>query len=328
MKAIQHTAYEEISKSITFSEIERPTITKDQVLVEAYASSINPLDIKVLQGKLKMVPNYILPATMGYDVSGKIVAVGENVTDLKVGDEVYTYDYLQGAFAEFVAISQNNISLKPNNLNFEEAASLPLVSLTAYQALKRGELKPGDKVLIHAGSGGVGSIAIQLAKAKGAYVYTTTSTKNVAWVKALGADCVIDYKTEDYKTIVKDADMVLDPLGAPYTEDAFKVIKKGGKVITLVGLPDKETAKQMNADLDALSHKRRKITAQIELKAAFYSLVLLKQNAKQLDEITQLVEVGKICTVIDKIIPLEETMEALEYVSKGHTKGKVVIKIK
>lgn len=328
MKAIQHITYGEISDSILLSEIEKPTINKDEVLIETYASSVNPLDIKVLQGKLKMVDNYTLPATMGYDVSGKIVAIGENVTGFKIGDEVYTYHDKQGTFAEYVAIRENNLSLKPKNLNFEEAASLPLVSLTALQALKKGQLKSGDKVLILAGSGGVGSIAIQLAKAQGAYVYTTTSTKNVEWVKALGADRVIDYKTEDYKTIVKDADMVLDPLGDPYTEDAFKVIKEGGIVITLVGPPDKETAKRMNANEESLSRKRRKITEQMELKSASYSLVLLKANAKQLDEITRLVELDKIHPIIDKVFPLKDALNAILYVDKGRTKGKVVIKIK
>lgn len=328
MKAIQHTAYGEISESIKFSEIEKPTINKDEVLIETFAASVNPLGIKVLKGKWKTKKNYTLPATMGYDVSGKIVAIGERVTGFKIGDDVYTYHDKQGAFAEYVAINQDNISLKPKNLNFEEAASLPLVSLTALQALKRGQLKSGDKILIHAGSGGVGSIAIQLAKAQGAYVYTTTSTKNVEWVKALGADRVIDYKTEDYRTIVKDADLVLDPLGDPYTEDAFKVIKEGGKVITLVGPPDEETAKNMGANQDDLKQKRRKITEQMELKSASYSLVILKTNAKQLDEITQLVEAHKIQPVIDKVFAFEDSINAVLHVATGRTKGKVVIKMK
>jgi len=331
MKAIQHIAYGEISESIRFSEIEKPTINKDEVLIESFAASVNPLDIKVVKGKLKTQDNYTLPATMGYDISGKIVKKGENVTSFNIGDEVYAYVNKQGAFAEFVAVKQNIISLKPKNTTFEEAASLPLVSLTASQALKRGELKSGDTILIHAGSGGVGSLAIQLAKAKGAYVYTTTGTDNVAWVKALGADRVIDYKTEDYKNIVKNADMVLDTLGNQYTEDAFNVIKNGGKVITLVGPVDEETVERMGlntSEKDKLEEKRRKITKQINIKSAYYSLLIMGANAKQLNEIVELVELGKIKTKIDKVFPLKDTLNALLYVKRGRTKGKVVIKIK
>jgi NADPH:quinone reductase-like Zn-dependent oxidoreductase len=331
MKAIQHIAYGKISESIKLSEVQKPTISKDEVLIETYAASVNPLDIKVLTGKLKTKKNYILPATLGYDVSGKIVEKGENVTNFNIGDEVYAYVDKQGSFAEFVSVKQNILSLKPKNISFEEAASLPLVSLTASQVFKRGKLQSGDKMLIHAGSGGVGFLAIQLAKAKGAYVYTTTSTANVEWVKALGADRVIDYKTEDYKTIVKDVDMVLDTLGNQYTEDAFKVIKKGGKVITLVGPVDEETANRMKLNLFAklyLKWKRRKITKQIKQKSAYYSLLLMRANSKQLNEVTGLVESGQVKSVIDKVFPLKDALNAILYVTKGRTKGKVVIKIK
>jgi|AntDeeMinimDraft_5_1070356.scaffolds.fasta_scaffold02896_4 NADPH:quinone reductase-like Zn-dependent oxidoreductase len=331
MKAIQHIAYEEILESIKLSEIEKPTIDKDEVLIEVFAASVNPLDIKVVNGKLKTQDKYTLPATMGYDVSGKIIEKGEHVTDFNIGDEVYAYVDKQGSFAEFVSAKQNILSLKPKNTTFEEAASLPLVSLTAAQALKQGKLQSGDKILIHAGSGGVGSLAIQLAKAKGAYVYTTTGTDNVEWVKALGADRVIDYKTEDYKTIVKDVDMVLDTLGEDYTEDAFKMIKNGGKVITLVGPADEETAERMGltaSEKSKLEEKRSKITKQIKLKSAYYSLLLMRANPKQLNEVTNLVETGKVKTNIDKVFPLKEAINAVLYVDKGRTKGKVVIKVK
>ncbi|QHI39287.1 Zinc-type alcohol dehydrogenase-like protein [Kordia antarctica] len=331
MKAIQHISYGEISESIIFSEIEKPTINKDEVLIESFAVSVNPLDIKVVNGKLKGLGKYTLPATMGYDVSGKIVEKGENVSNLNIGDEVYAYVAKQGSFAEFVSVKENIVSLKPKNISFEEAASLPLVSLTASQVLKRGKLESGNKILIHAGSGGVGSLAIQLAKAKGAYVYTTTSTDNVEWVKALGADRVIDYKTEDYKTIVKDADMVLDTLGNEYTEDAFKVIKNGGKVISLVGPVDKETANRMKLNFFAklyLAWKRRKVTKQIKLKSAYYSLLFMRANTNQLNAVTNLVETGKVKTNIDKVFPFEDAINAVLYVDKGRTKGKVVIKMK
>jgi NADPH:quinone reductase-like Zn-dependent oxidoreductase len=331
MKAIQFTGFGNISQNIITAKIEKPIINKDEVLIEIYAAAVNPLDIKVIEGKLKKVSKFKLPATLGYDVSGIIIEKGVNVTDFNIGDEVFSKVNKQGTFTEFVAIEKNIVSLKPKNISFEEAASLPLVSLTALQALKRRNLKSGDKILIHAGSGGVGSMAIQLAKVKGAYVYTTTSTKNVEWVKELGADRVIDYKTEDYKTIVKNLDMVLDTLGNEYTEDAFKVIKDGGSVITLVGAVDKETANRMKLNKIAqlfLAWKRRKITKQIEQKSAFYSLVLMRANAKQLNEITELVDSGKVKTIIDKVYPLNETLNALLYVKEGRTKGKVVILIK
>ncbi|MBZ0327137.1 MAG: NADP-dependent oxidoreductase [Altibacter sp.] len=331
MKAIQFTAYGEVSNNIIITEVEKPSINKDEVLIETYAAGVNPLDIKVVEGKLKRVRTFKLPATLGYDVSGIIIEKGVNVAHFSIGDEVYSNVNTQGTFTEFVAVNQNLISLKPKNTTFEEAASLPLVGLTAIQSMKRGKLKANDKILIHAGSGGVGSFAIQYAKSKGAYVYTTTSTDNVEWVKLLGADRVIDYKTEDYKTVVKDVDMVLDTLGKQYTEDAFKVIKNGGKVITLVGPVDKETANRMKLPKIAqlfLAWKRRKITKQIKQRSAYYSLVLMRANAKQLSEITELVEAGKVKTNIDKVFPLSDALNALLYVKKGRTKGKVVINIK
>ncbi|MFD2529317.1 NADP-dependent oxidoreductase [Polaribacter marinaquae] len=331
MKAIQFTGYGEVSKKVKTSEIVKPTISKDEVLIETYAASVNPLDIKVVEGKLKSVSNFKLPTTLGYDVSGIIIEKGENVPNFNIGDEVFSKVNRQGTFTEFVAVNQKLVSLKPKNTTFEEAASLPLVGLTAIQALKRGKLKSGESILIHAGSGGVGSFAIQYAKSIGAYVYTTTSSENVSWVKKLGADEVIDYKTVDYTAIVQDADMVLDTLGNEYTEEAFSVIKNGGKVITLVGPVDKETANRMKLNKITklfLAFKRRKITKQIKQKSAFYSLVFIRANAKQLNEISELVESGTVKTKIDKVFPLKDTLNALLYVKKGRTKGKVVIKIK
>lgn len=331
MKAVQFINYGDVSNNVTIAEIEQPTIGENDILIETYAAGVNPLDYKVIEGALKRVRKFKLPATLGYDISGKIIAVGGNVKNFKIGDEVFSRVKNQGTFTAFVAVEQQYIAIKPKNLNFVEAASLPLVGLTAIQAFKLAKIKTGDKVLIHAGSGGVGSFGIQYAKAIGAFVYTTTSTENIKWVQELGADRVIDYKTEDYKTIVKDADMVLDTLGNEYTEDAFKVIKNGGKVITLVGPVDKETADRMRLNAIArlyLAWKRRKITKLIKLKSAHYSFLLMRPNAKQLNEITGFVETEKIKTRIDKVYSLKDTLNALLYIKKGRTKGKVVIKIK
>lgn len=331
MKAVQFTGYGDIAEQVIVSETEKPTLNKDEVLIEAYAAGVNPLDFKVIEGALKMVRKFRFPAALGYDISGKIVAIGKNVKRFKVGDEVYSRVREQGTFAEFVAVPQRYIATKPKNLDFIEAASLPLAGLTAVQALKRVKIKDGDKVLIHAGSGGVGSFAVQYAKAMGAFVYTTTSTGNVKWVKELGADRVIDYKTEDYKKIARDVDIVFDTLGDKYTEEAFEVIKNGGKVISIVGPVDKETADRMKLNAIArlyLAWKRRKITRLIKRKSAYYGFLLMKPSARQLDEITELVEKGKIKVRIDKVFPLHDTLNALLYVKKGRAKGKVVIKIK
>ena len=323
MKAILHTSHDIISKSVKFSDIEKPSFGKNEVMIEAYASSINPLDIKILKGQSKKA----LPSMMGFDISGKIIAIGEEVKNFKIGDEVYAYNDRQGSFAQYVVVREDILGVKPKNMNFEEAASIALVSLTALQAFERGAIKAGSKVLIHAGSGGVGSAAIQVAKAMGAYVYTTTSTKNVDWVKDLGADRVIDYKTEDYKSIVKDVDIVLDTLGDEYIEDAFEVIKDGGKILTIVGFTPEYVEKTCKSE-NKNSEFQQRISQKIALKTADYEFVYLRASGAQIDKITQLIESNKLKAIIDKTFPLEETVKGLLHVDSERTKGKVVIKIK
>ena len=245
MKALQIEKYGEIKKSLAFNEINKPGIQSDDVLIEVRAAAINPIDRYIIGGNLQDMLPISLPSSIAYDVSGTVVDTGADVSSFEIGDLVYSrvpQDQM-GAIAEYVAVNNNAVSKKPGNISFEEAASLPLAGLTALQSLEYAGLKENDKVLIHAGSGGVGSFAIQYAKAKGAYVYTTTSTGNVKWVKELGADRVIDYKTEDYKTIVKEADIVFDTLGQNYTMEAFELIKQGGIVVSIIGVFDEETAK-------------------------------------------------------------------------------------
>ena len=323
MKAILHTAHSNISESVKLSETKKPSFGKNEVLIEAYASSVNPLDIKILKAQTKKP----LPSLMGFDISGKIIAVGDEVTNFKIGDAVYAYNDRQGSFAQYVVVREDILGLKPKNMNFEEAASIALVSLTALQALERGDIKSGDKVLIHAGSGGVGSAAIQIAKAMGAYVYTTTSTKNMEWVKNLGADLVIDYTNEDYKTIVKNVDMVLDTLGDAYIEDAFKIIKDGGKILTIVGFTDEYVEKTSKSE-DKNSDFQQRIMGLIESKSADYEFVYLRASAIQVDKITRLIESNQLNAVIDKTFSLEDTVNGLLHVDSQRTKGKVVIKIK
>ncbi|MET6990798.1 NADP-dependent oxidoreductase [Sediminicola arcticus] len=333
MKALQIKGYGNIERNLNFNEIEKPTISDDQVLIEVYAAGINPIDYKIIEGAMKQLSKLTFPAPIGFDVSGVVIEKGIKVNHLEVGDEVYSRvpSDSPGTFAEFIAVVANVVSLKPANLDFNEASSLPLVGLTTIQSFDKANLKFGDKILIHAGSGGIGTFAIQYAKSKGAYVYTTTSTKNVSWVKELGADRVIDYKTENYLDIVKDIDIVYDTLGGNYTLEAFDVIKKGGKVVSLNGEVDKETAKELKLNgiiRFILSLKRRKITKRIKDKSAYYKLILMQPNGKQLADITKLAEAKLIRPVIDKKFLFSESIEALQYQKSGRVKGKITIKMK
>lgn len=324
MKALQIVKYGEIKDSISINEIEKPSLKPNDILVEVKAAALNPIDYKMVEGKLKDMISLNLPSTIGFDVSGVVVEKGKDVSSFEIGDEVYSRvpQEQMGTVAEFVAVNSDLVAKKPKNSSFEEAAGLPLTGLTAIQALERVCIKENDRVLIHAGSGGVGSFAIQYAKAKGAIVYTTTSSENVDWVKALGADRVIDYKTEDYKEVANNLDIVFDTLGDDYTFDAFEIIKEGGKVTTIVGPPDEETAKQMGMTDYKLSEKLSKL---IEEKSAVYRLTWMQPNAEQLKEITTMVEDRTIKPIVDLIYALEDGIDAYLYIATGRAKGKVII---
>lgn len=333
MKALQITGYGDVKNNLVFSEVEKPTVKDNQVLIEIHSASVNPIDYKIIEGILKQIRKLNFPCPIGFDVAGIVVERGSNVTNLKVGDEVYSRvpSESPGTFAEYIAVDSDVVCLKPSNLNFSESASLPLVGLTTIQSFDKASLKSGNKVLIHAGSGGIGTFAIQYAKSKGAYVYTTTSTKNVEWVKELGADRVIDYKTENYLNIVNNIDIVYETLGGNYTIDAFKVIKNGGKVVSLIGNVDKETARELKLNgvyRFMLALKRMKITRQIKHKSAYYKLILMNSNGTQLNEIKKLVEDKLIKPVIDKEFSFSESIDALLYQKSGRAKGKIIIKIK
>ena len=235
---------------IRVGEMPDPEVRDDDVLIQIHAASVNPLDSKIKDGAFKLILPYRLPLILGNDLAGVVIQVGSHVRRFKRGDEVYarTDKNRIGAFAEFISIREDSVALKPKRLTMEEAASIPLVGLTAWQALiERANLKKGQKVLIHAGSGGVGTFAIQLAKHLGATVATTTSTANLEWVKRLGADIVIDYKKDDFETIVRDCDMVLDTLGGVTLEKSLRVLKPGGKLIGIAGPPDPEFAKEIGS---------------------------------------------------------------------------------
>jgi len=326
MKALQITKYGEFKDSLKFAEVDKPKISDSEILIEVKAVSLNPIDYKIVQGHLKEMLELDLPAGIGYDVSGKIVEIGSKVKDFKVGDEVYSrvpQEYM-GTLAEFVAVDSSVVAHKPENITFEKAASLPLVGLTAIQALDKAGLKEDDRILIHAGSGGVGSFAVQYAKSKGAIVYTTTSSTNLDWVKALGADRVIDYKNEDYKEVAKNLDIVFDTLGDDYTFEAFEIIKEGGKVTSIVGPPDAESAKEMGMDDYEIPEKLKKL---IEKNSAKYMHTWMHPDAAQLKEIKEMVEDRTIRPSIDLVYSFEDAIKAFEYLATGRAQGKVIVSL-
>ncbi len=326
MKALQIVKYGEIKDSLAFNEVSKPTVGANDLLIEVNAAAINPIDKMLILGHMQGMIPIPLPSTSAFDVSGIVVEKGDDVSDFEIGDLVYSRvpQEQMGTLAEFVAVTSAAVSKKPGNISFEEAASIPLAGLTALQSLEYAGIKENDKVLIHAGSGGVGSFAIQYAKAKGAYVYTTTSTTNLEWVKALGADRVIDYKTEDYKAIVKDSDIVFDTLGDNYTSEAFEVIKQGGKVITVIGPLDEESAKMFGMADYKLPEDLAKA---ISDKNAVYKFIFMHPNGGHLNEIKSMIEDEKIKPIIDKVYPFSESIEAFEHLATGRAKGKIIIKI-
>lgn len=326
MKALQLVTYGEINDSLSFNEVSKPTVQAKDVIIEVKAAAINPIDKSIILGNLQGLIPIPLPSTLAYDVSGIVVEKGDEVSNFEIGDLVYSRvpQEQMGTVAEYVAVTSAAVSKKPGNITFEEAASLPLAGLTALQSLEYAGIKENDKVLIHAGSGGVGSFAIQYAKTKGAYVYTTTSTDNVKWVKALGADRVIDYKTEDYKAIVKDVDIVFDTLGQNYTMEAFEVVKNGGKVVSVVGPLDEESANMFGM----ADYKLPKEIATLSRnKEASYKFIFMHPNGAHLAEIKSLVEDEKIKPIIDKVYSFSESIEAFTHLASGRAKGKIVIKI-
>jgi NADPH:quinone reductase-like Zn-dependent oxidoreductase len=314
-------------------EIAEPVVKENDVLVQVYSASVNVLDSKIKNGEFKLILPYKTPLVLGHDVAGVITKTGSKVSRLKVGDEVYARpaDHRIGTFAELIAMNEADVALKPKKLTMEEAASIPLVALTAWQALvEKADLKKGQKVFIQAGSGGVGTIAIQLAKYIGATVATTTGTANVEWVKALGADVVIDYKTEDFETILRDYDVVLNSQDTRTLEKSLRVLKPNGKLISISGPPDPDFAKEIRLGwplkmvLGLLSFGvRRKAKRQ----RVDYSFLFMRADGNQLSKITALIDSGIIRPVVDKVFPFDKTEEALTYVESGRAKGKVVIKV-
>ncbi|WP_405864036.1 NADP-dependent oxidoreductase [Streptomyces sp. NBC_00005] len=316
------------------SDVPAPEVGANDVLVLIRAASVNPLDRMIRDGEMKTILPYRVPFVLGNDLAGVVVEVGTAVTRFTAGDEVFARPDKDriGTFAELIAVHQDDVAIKPATLTMEEAASLPLVALTSWQALvERAHVQPGQKVLIHAGSGGLGTIAIQLAKQLGARVATTTSTANVDLVKRLGADVVVDYKKQSFETALHDYDVVLDSLGGETLEKSLDVLKPGGKVISVAGPPDAAFARELGANpiirlvMSALSFRIRRRARRRDVT---YSFLFMKASGDQLRELTPLIEAGKIRPVVDTVFPFESAREALEYLEAGRAKaGKVVVRM-
>jgi NADPH:quinone reductase-like Zn-dependent oxidoreductase len=318
---------------LRMGEMPDPQMREDDVLVQIHAAGVNPLDSKIRDGEFKLILPYRLPLILGNDFAGVVVRVGSRVRRFKPGDEVYARPDADriGAFAQFIAIGEDSLAIKPKGLTMEEAASIPLVGLTAWQALiEKANLKKGQKILIHAGSGGVGTLAIQLAKHVGATVATTTSAANVNWVKALGADIVIDYTRDDFTTLLRDYDVVLNSLGGDVLEKSLQVLKRGGRLISISGPPDSDFARDVGSPW-ILRQVMRLLSYRIRKKAqrhgASYSFLFMKASGHQLREIGRLVESGIVRAVVDRVFPFEATNEAMAYVERGRAKGKVVVRV-
>jgi NADPH:quinone reductase-like Zn-dependent oxidoreductase len=333
MKAFTIERYGKKEK-LHLSEIADPVVGENDVLVQIYSAGVNQLDAKIRDGEFKIFLPYKPPFTLGHDVAGIVTKIGSRVSKFRIGDEVYARpaDFRVGTFAEFISMNENDVALKPKNISMDEAASLPLVSLTVWQALvEKANLKKGQKVLIQAGSGGVGTIAIQLAKHLGATVATTTSAANFDLAKSLGADVVIDYRMDDFENKLKDYDLVLNSQDKKSLEKSLRILKHNGRVISISGPPDPDFAIQINSNW-FLKIVMRILSADVRKKAnrlgVNFSFLFMRAEGEQLGQITKLIETGVIRPVVDKVFPFEQANEAMSYVEAGRARGKVVIKVR
>ncbi|WP_426078034.1 NADP-dependent oxidoreductase [Janthinobacterium sp. PSPC3-1] len=325
---------EAYGKQLRLADIAEPVLADDEVLVQVHAAGVNLLDAKIRNGEFKLILPYQLPLVLGHDVAGTVLQVGAKVSGFNVGDEVYARpgDMRIGAFAERIAVKEKALARKPASLTMEQAASLPLVGLTAWQALVEvAKLQPGQKVFIQAGSGGVGSFAIQLARHLGAFIATTTSAANAAWVKALGADLVIDYRKDDFATMLRDYDVVLHSQDSATLARSLGVLKPGGRLISISGPPDPAFAHKLGAPW-FVKLVVRLLSAGVRRKArrqqVHYDFLFMRADGGQLRQIAALVDAGAIRPVIERVFPFADTAQALAHVETGRAKGKVVIAMK
>lgn len=333
MKALTFKRYGK-SPDIGFTDVAVPTLQPEEMLVEVHAVGLNPIDNMIPTGMFKAVLKFDLPATMGSDLAGVVKQVGSHVTRFKPGDAVFAslFDLGKGSLAEFAVVPEHAAALKPSKLDFVQAASIPMVGLTSWQAMKeRAKVQRGQKVFIPAGSGGIGTFAIQLAKHLGAKVGTSTSTSNVELVSALGADEVVDYKKQQFEQVLRGYDMVLGTLRGDAIEKSVGILRSGGKIVSLIGPLDAQFASTRGLNFvlkfvfSLMSRKIRGLAAQ---KGVNYSFLFVRPDGKQLGEIGDLLESGQIRPVIDKVFPFDQAREGLEYLAQGRAKGKVVVRVK
>jgi NADPH:quinone reductase-like Zn-dependent oxidoreductase len=294
---------------LVYEDAPCPHPGKGEVLVKVHAAGINPVDWKIREGHLKEMLHHTLPLILGWDVSGVVEALGVNLTRLKLGDEVFSRPDISrdGAYAEFIVIRESELALKPRSVDHIHAAALPLAGLTAWQTLfDAGGLAAGQRVLIHAAAGGVGSLAVQLAKWKGAHVIGTASEPNHDFLRKLGVDQVVDYERERFEDVVQPVDLVLDTLGGDIQERSWKVLKRGGILVSVVNPPSAETASAHGA------------------RQAF---VFVKPDATQLAEIAKLADADKIKAIVETILPLSDATRGQELSQRGHTRGKIVLRV-
>lgn len=308
MKAVRIHAYgnEEV---LRLENIPVPDIAADELLVKIYAASVNPVDWKVREGYLQARNLHKLPLTLGWDFSGVVEKTGKSVTDFQPGDAVFSRPPVErdGSYAEFIAVKANQVTLKPHSLTHREAAGIPLAGITAWEALvTTAAIEPGQKILIHAASGGVGTLAVQIAKAKDCYVVGTTSGENVELVKQIGADEVIDYTKQDFSEVLHDMDVVFDTLGGQVQDNSWKVLKKGGMLVSIARPPD------------------QKIALRDGVKAGY---IFIGPNVPVLNALSCLIDGGRIKPVIDKVFTLEDIKQAHLYSQSGKAKGKIIIEI-
>ena len=322
------------NKVVELGELPAPQAGPGELLVAVHAASVNPVDFKIRDGMLKMIIPFGFPLILGNDLSGVVKAVGAGVTHFKPGDAVFArMDKRRiGAFAEFAVVAEADAAAKPANLSHIEAAAVPLAGLTAWQALfEIGGLKAGQKVLTHGGSGGVATFAIQLAHHAGATVATTVGARNADLARRLGADIVIDYKTQRFEEVVSDCDLVFDTQAGDIQHRSFAVLKRGGVLVSIAGKPDGRLVREFGLNpllgllLDFLSRKSLRLAKRHGVR---YEYLFMHPSGEQLAQIGRLLEEGSVRTIVDKVFPLEQVREALAYSEAGHATGKVVVEVK
>ena len=332
MKVVQIDNYSKVVDSVKIREVSIPEIKPDEVLVRVKSVGINPVDNMITRGEVKLITPYSFPLSIGNELAGVIEKTGEKVTEFKEGDRVFSRlptDKI-GAFAEYVAINKKDLAKIPEYLSFNEAAAIPLTALTAYQALDILQVKSGETLFISGGSGGFGAMAVPLAKTRGIKVITNGSLENKERVLALGAELFLDYKTEDYAQLLHDVDGVIDTIGGKETEKQFSILKQGGKLVSLKGMPNGRFAKKMGLPLWkqwVFGFAGRSFDNMAKKRNQEYHFIFVQSSGEQLSEIAKVLEENQIRPSIDSIYSFEDIAKALVKVDKGSSRGKTIVEI-